>query len=260
MGSYVQSLRPCEVRGSQGIATSRLANVREPQQSPQDDRLPAFTALDNDEDWQKKAEYQPQGTYWVIATSSSFANSEDYRQGGGEGQPSTASSPYSEYPPTYYLQDHRSARPPALGLDTRLSTLQSVEYIPRPPSVNKVLDANTVVLGSFEENSKGTILEPPMSAAARATSTQVSPSYAPTSPFETIRASQHSQQQQGKIRQDVSSMLFAHYRAFVRKNLFMIREEQRVESCAIQDVFEAEARSFEPVSFLPSSVQKARRK
>jgi hypothetical protein len=44
------------------------------------DSLPPFTSLSTEEDWQRKAEHRPPGTYYVVANSSSFSDVEEYRQ------------------------------------------------------------------------------------------------------------------------------------------------------------------------------------
>ena len=58
------------------------------QWNPSPDSLPPFSALTNDEDRERKAEYQPPGTYNVVVNPASFADLDEYRNSDDEASPS----------------------------------------------------------------------------------------------------------------------------------------------------------------------------
>ena len=68
--------------------------------APEDDLLPSFASLRNDEDRERKAEFQRPGTYYVIVNPASFADYEDYRdRDGNDHTPGTTVSKCSNNAP-----------------------------------------------------------------------------------------------------------------------------------------------------------------
>ena len=65
--------------GRKGPAWNPQQVFRLRQQPPEDDLLPPFNSLDNDEEREMKAKYRKAGTYYVVANSESFWNCDEYR-------------------------------------------------------------------------------------------------------------------------------------------------------------------------------------
>ena len=121
-----------------GIAAAELVAQRaaEPLSLPGRDVLPTFTALSTDVDWQRKAEYRPPGTYYVVARPESFADLEEYRQRPAEGD----SGDEGETPVT------ASGFAPS---GPRSAVLRSE---------NVAVDGETVLLAAFEDDPPGSAI------------------------------------------------------------------------------------------------------
>ena len=177
------------------------------------DDLPPFRFLTNDEEWQRKAEYQPPGTYYVVTNSNSFADLEEYR--------------VSHLSPTVrYSAGSRTGHP------------------------NIIVDDTTLILGIFEESPGGVRWQLETESTAPA---NVVYRNGPFSKSESILAQQtaltsfpiYTQQDL-----DFSELnLRFHYRSFVRRHLFRIPHEEAIAGMDIEDLFEREAAYYPPVSW-----------
>ena len=208
------------------LATAELAAIRDHAPSEDLDDLPPFSVLTSDEEWQRKAEYQPPGTYYVVANSDSFADLDEYRV--------SYSSP--------------TVREGARG---------------RIGHPNISIDDATLILGIFEE-SPGRPLWQPGAESIRSESTaptdivlragQVSgPDYSQT--VQTAPTSYPIYTQQDLDFSELNLRL--HYRSFVRKHLFRISHDEAVAGVDIEDLFERESAYCPPVSWarkMPLSV------
>ena len=191
----------------------------------EEDHLPAFTALTNDEDWQEKAEYQPPGTYFVVAIPDSFADVEEYRA------------------PRVDQYEERSNTPPD-------SCDYSTGDIP-----NIFVDSETLILGVFEENSRrpASNTDPALTRRSESiTSSSPSPKrrafdYDPEDPNQTPKIM--VRRMTDNEPSDFSdSTLTYHYRTFVRQHLVQLHRNPGTSSPQVQDAFEREAATFPPVS------------
>lgn len=133
MGSLVSSVAALVPRNtdcsSPGSALWPPTDESNESHRSDEDPLPPFSMLSNDEDRERKAEYRVPGTYHVVATTESFSSLEEY-----------AESPDDE-------PDSRSrSRGPS---KRRRGSL----YAPSPESRQDVFeDPDTLILGRFEEN------------------------------------------------------------------------------------------------------------
>ena len=190
----------------------------------EEDHLPPFTTLTNDDDWQKKAEYQLPGTFFVVAVPDSFTDVEEYR--------ASRSDNYGE----------RTETPPG-------SCNQSTGDVP-----NIYVDSETLILGIFEENSRKPMSNTDSAPVRRSESTTSSlptpkrvreddPEYSNRNPS---RAFRHMPDNETLDFSD--SALRYHYRTFVRRHLVQLHRNAGTSSPHVQDAFEREAASFPPVS------------
>ena len=197
------------------LATAELAAIRDSVPSDDLDDLPPFSVLTSDEEWQRKAEYQRPGTYYVVANSDSFADLEEYRV------------PYSS--PTM-RERGRTGHP------------------------NISVDEATLILGVFEEN-PGRPLWQPGTESTRSESTaptdiilragQISgPDLTQTLQNAPTSYPIYTQQDL-----DFSELnLRFHYRSFVRRHLFRISHDEAIAGVDVEDLFEREAAYCPPVS------------
>lgn len=202
-------------------ATGGVCSHHSPSSPLLEDSLPPFTTLTNEEDWQRKAEHRPAGTYYVIANSESFADVEEYRISGSDqaGNFHTA------------LEDsglgHGSTRP------------------------NISVDSDTLILGFFEEESRRPTLSLTTLAEKRSESLTPESSTSPgistfANSLEDLRMSPR------QVRDDAARYsehgLRLHYRKFVRRYLMQIHGDATIDSMHMEDAFEREAASFPPVT------------
>ncbi|MCJ1317526.1 hypothetical protein MMC15_002851 [Xylographa vitiligo] len=209
---------------------AELDSDKEPRPSATSDILAPFTTLTNDEERQRKAEYQRPGTYFIVAIPSSFVDLEEYRNTSNElpGRPSTV-----------------------LG-----DPIQTI-------TVNIALDTETLILGTFEEHPQTSALWslPASSSLAGRDYDNVSPQTPsftrfPSNP-DRLRASPSllaeatQQSVTPSVRQE--ERLLLHYRDFVRRHLVQIRRENPEVSTGDSglgpDLFEQEAATFPPLRY-----------
>ena len=202
-------------------ATAEASADHSPSLALQGDDLPPFTVLTNEEDWQRKAEHRPAGTYYVIANSESFADVEEYRTSRGDqvGEIRT-SLEESE-------TGHGSIRP------------------------NISVDSDTLILGLFEEESRKPALSLNTSAEKQNESSTPESSTSPgiltfANSLEGLRMSPR------QVRNDAAKYseprLSLHYRTFVRRHIARIHGDVTTDSMHMEDAFEREAASFPPVT------------
>jgi hypothetical protein len=217
--------------------TTAAAELNEDEESASadEDVLPNFTTLTNDEDWQKKAVHQPPGTYYVVANPTSFQNLEEYNRGRDDSRNRSAHS-----------SSHRDPMS------------QSSENI--------VVDPKTIVLGTFEEESLRTSQWSLASPTERSAATS-NPSPAPSPALSTftqslgnlsVSAPQPLQQGQRTAANptEQEARLLRHYKSFVRQHIVQIHyhEDSRDASgrpIQYADLFEREAANFPPVCLAP---------
>ena len=99
---------------------------------PDDDELPPFFLLTNDEDRERKAEYRPPGTYNLIVNPSSFSELDEYGEGGDEANPNWRS-----------LSKDQSVRRSSFASTQSRSSTDLRE------------DPNVVILSKFQDDSGG---------------------------------------------------------------------------------------------------------
>ena len=216
------------------LASSALQATRRPQESrsePIEDTLPPFSSLQNDEEWESKAEHHRPGSFYVVLNAASFTPD---REGRSDSQGQDLGLDYAE--------------------NQRRGSLRI--QIPREPSADGVHhDSNVVILNRFEEASR-----PPTSSTSRS-----APAISPSPASSVITCTEgigsltvapspvHIQQPPGFDPLSPSdTALMIHYRHAVRKLLVLpIASTDDDPSSNISmdtpDIFEQEAMLFEPL-------------
>lgn len=212
-----------------------------PIQDADEDHLPPFSSLTNDEDREKKAEFRAPGTYNIIVNPSSFVDLEEYRESNfcSKKGPGWEISPPNQ-------QSHQSNM-------TGISSLHSNEHLQEDP--------NVVILEKFEGDA---VIIPviipvinirhPQSAASvvtsQSSSCQVSPR-ATVSPLfgKTVPAQILLQIPPGK---DDDSRLIAHLNRFVLPSFAQVHRdalgtEADTDTLLSHEVFAQNAAHFSPV-------------
>lgn len=200
----------------------------------EDDSLPPFSFLTNDEDREKKAEYRAPGTYNVVVNPSSFTVLKEYRE-----------------------TSHDSI--PNAGLVTK-SLPQRQRSIPRETSREDLQDdPNVVILAKFE----GEVVSMPTSNLRHVrstTSTTSSPSLSPSvtftshvdnNPFSS-QASPNQKLLQLPFRDGQDHQLIAHFNRFVQPSLAQVHRDALgtpldTDTLLAYDVFAQQAAHFPPV-------------
>ena len=206
-------------------ATAELDAYRSHVSPETSDDLPPFTNLTTDEDWQKKAEYQPPGTYYVVANSDSFAELDEYK---ALHSPSAACDPVGgKSPPNIPVDDatvilgifDESVGRPPWKPEPRLSRSEpSTPVEPVPSRRSTVSQSQQMVPVSVQ------IPLPQLSQLS-----------AMEQRFETAFADPH---------------LRYHYRSFVRRHLLRIPRDFATGWTDIEDLIEHEATYCPPVGLL----------
>ncbi|MCJ1431713.1 hypothetical protein MMC27_001068 [Xylographa pallens] len=208
---------------------AELDSDKEPRPPAASDILAPFATLTNDEERQKKAEYQRPGTYFIVAIPSSFVDLEEYRNSSND-LPERSSTVFGDFTQTI--------------------------------TANIALDTETLILGTFEEHPQTSTLWslPASSSLGGRDYDNVSPQTPsftrfPSNP-DRLRDSPSLLVETTRLIVTPSARqeerLLLHYRNFVRRHLVQIRRENPDVSTGDSgfgpDLFEQEASTFPPVS------------
>ena len=228
-------------------ASAQLVAQVEARPLPEEDLLPSFTSLTNDDDWQRKASHQPPGTYYVVANTESFRHLDEYRQ---------VRSDQDLMPLT------SSGDPERALLTHRGGTSQAAVVFPSEEGyharANTAIDQMTILLGSFEEDLQraphwGLVSSPIASTGRSHTLVIQSPELATfTRGLDNLSVSAVQPLQNpspaatNPTEQEIRLLL--HYRNFVSRHIVQIRREHtRAGTLPSTDVFVQEASTFPPV-------------
>ena len=212
-------------------ASLALRAEKRPRDEGDEDTLPSFASLANEEDRERKAEYRPPGTYFVVLNASSFANLDEYRVPSDEETDRTTISNNTMPQPF--------RRPVA-----EQSRLVAPARAPSP---------DVVILSTFEETP---LAQPPSKASS--TGPPITPSPAPSSTsysgrMEGLTALLDRAPQPGlSINDQLENPLLAYYRSSVRQHLMPINPGSPASSrgnspLLAEDLLERESDFFEPV-------------
>ncbi|MCJ1245111.1 hypothetical protein MMC30_002312 [Trapelia coarctata] len=240
-------LRGHRSRSRRWNPSAELTAEAEPPQLPEEDLLPSFTSLTNEDDWQKKAGHQPPGTFYVVANPESFQHLEEYRQ---------VRSDQDLRPLTRFGEPERGPQTPVGGTLQTPITFQAEEgYRAR---ANTAIDPKTIVLGTFEEDLQRTphwgLVSPPSAHPGRINTLMAqSPDLTTfTRGLDDLSVSAVQPLQNpppvatGPTEQEIRLLL--HYRTFVSRHIVQIRRDHTREgSLPGTDVFEQEASTFPPL-------------
>lgn len=209
-----------------------------PSQDADEDHLPPFSSLTNDEDREKKAEFRAPGTYNIIVNPSSFVDLEEYRD----------SSLYSNR-----ASGWKTSSPNQRDRQSNKTGMSSIH-------LNKHLeeDPNVVILEKFEGDAMNMLVtdirHPQSSASAmtsQSSSRQVSPRATPNPSFDkkTVPAQILLQIPPGK---DDDSRLIAHFNRFVIPSIAQVHRdalgtEADTNTLLAHEVFAQNAAQFSPV-------------
>ena len=225
MGSYVVRTVYAEYQLIKKLAAARLQASHEPLSPLEEDTLGPFTTLTTEEEWSKKAVHQLPGTYYVVATTSSFSNTEEYRTTRGEAVSRSSTQD----------GDNKSH---GRNLNTNVS-----------------IDTYTLVLGTFEDSSRRLVSTSNSTTARQSPSTHTSPKSTRLTNLKKglgeLQVSSSSFQRDAQ-RQLVAphiseAQLFSRYRSFVRRHMLQTKRDPAISSTQISDVIEEESAHFKPV-------------
>ena len=209
----------------------------------QDDPLPPFSALTNDEDREKKAEFRKPGSYHLVVNPSSFAEFDEYKDNGLDRNSPKSATPKgsgNEYS-SHFSNDQ-----------TQYDELHGDDFIELQTSG----DPDIVILKVFEDESHR--LGSPTSAVVqrRASTTPIlsQPSSAgSTSHANYFRFSYDNTPLMRMAHKDGRDhQLVYYYKTFVHRHLAQVHRDSlgtSLETGALSapDVFERQAASFLPV-------------
>lgn len=208
-----------------------------PIQDADEDHLPPFSSLTNDEDREKKAEFRAPGTYNIIVNPSSFVDLEEYRD--SSFYSNTASGWKTSSP---NQRDHQSNK-------TGMSSIHSNKHLEEDP--------NVVILGKFEGDAMNmpvTDIRHPQSSASAMTSQSSSRQVSPRATLnplfnQTVTAQILLQIPPGK---DDDSRLVAHFNRFVLPSIAQVHRdalgtEADTNTLLAHEVFAQNAAHFSPV-------------
>jgi hypothetical protein len=194
------------------IASASLEALKEAFPPDESDNLPPFTALTNDEEWQKKAVYSPPGTYYVVANSDSFADVEEYK---------TASR--------------------AEGHSDFIGTSSSRGFAPNIP-----VDDATVILGTFEESPRKQSSSSGVPMSRTGQSISMGFEHLENGKNISMEVGQHSQHIP-MVDFSEANLQF-HWRSHIRRLLFRVSRDVTNLSIDVEDYIELEAHNCPPVS------------
>lgn len=211
----------------------------------EDDSLPPFSFLTNDEDREKKAEFRAPGTYNVVVNPSSFTVLNEYRE-----------SSHDTIPNTSLAAKNLPQRP------------QRTSNLPRKKSREDLPDdPNVVILAKFE----GEAVAMPSSSIRNVrstTSTTSSPSLSSSATFTSYAESNQFPSQtlptrklfQLPLRNGQDHQLIAHFNKFVQPSLAQVHRDALgtpldTDTLLAYDVFAQQAAHFPPVRILLVSLR-----
>ena len=205
----------------------------------EDDFLPPFSVLTNDEDREKKAEYRAPGTYNIIVNPSSFTELEEYRESADEAA---------------------SVNPVPEGADQQQQSPSSIPC--RSSSKIPLDDPDVVILAKFEDDA-GRAPVPNLRHAQSITSVTSSPSVSSctvvTPHAESGGSFEENSSAQNTLkvppRRSEDQQLIAHFNNFVRPSFAQVHRDalgtaQDTDTLIAQDVLAKQATCFPPVGIL----------
>ena len=267
------------------LAVARVAEPPPPPDVP--DLFPPFASLSTEEDWQHKAEYQPPGTYYVVANPRSFAGHGKYRSEGEStdnededvelGSSSRRTRPenvlvdpvtvilgsFDDEPPSAITPSSATQRTapaiPTTGSKPRRSTRRSPSRSP-PSSSPSPLKKVSFAVGGASIGAPQTS-SPSAITTAVPVSQKVASSYRSLPPLSIgVMPSTYAQSTATDTETpttpsipltpatDFSELaLIRHYRTFVRRHLLQVSRNSVTGADDLPDAFEREAASFQPV-------------
>ncbi|KAI5251418.1 hypothetical protein E4T42_04273 [Aureobasidium subglaciale] len=202
---------------------SSLGNRRS--QSPTHDNLPSFSELTNDEDRERKAEFQVPGTFNVVVNPESFAS-------------------LPEYGP---LPGARSRRASIHSGRNSWDSQMSTEALRHRPKINFPSgDPNIVVLAKFED---APLSLPSLASFPVDRRTSLPENLHSLSISGGLRGSSlPSGRRNDSVTQGLrDERLMVHYRGFISKRIFPIGKTLLVDRPSQEDPIVAEARDFPPL-------------
>ena len=216
------------------IASLALRTEGRQKHGTEQDTLPAFASLANDEDRERKAEFQLPGTYYVVLTDASFADLEEYQLTKDE---VTRRSSIST---SGHLQQNL-----VWGTDSNQGT-----------QGNFMQDPNVVILDKFEETplklsssnrlDTGRTTPPTPTSLPTRFAAQTTTQGLPLDPF---RPQAHNAEVSPNRHE---ANLLSHYRNRIRQQLIPSNQASAgiaeiSSSSTLDDMFEREAVTFPPV-------------
>lgn len=209
----------------------------------QDDLLPPFSGLTNDEDREKKAEFRSPGTFLLVVNPDSFAEFEEYKNTNVSSKNATNPLPSTT---------SGSIHSPQFNIDQTL-------YNDPFADENEILDdPDIVILKVFEDDSRK-LLSPLNSVQRRATSS--TPSLSITSPSSFQRSDyfrfscDNTPLMRVANKDGRDHQLIYYYKNFVHRHLAQVHRDSlgtSMETGALSapDVFERQAATFVPVCLI----------
>jgi len=228
---------------------------------PQDDLLPSFASLTNDDDRERKAEFRKPGSYLVVVNPASFADCEEYRD--KNDNESYLSTPGSRKRSC----SNRTASNPVASDPFQIMDASSGSM----PTMN---DPDIVVLKVFEDDSRRVTTSPSGLSVVRGRSSRASTfSNSSTLSIAASISVAHHHQSQASYAYDNSPLMrmaspdgrdyqiIYFYRNFIQRHLLQVHRDTlgtpfETGSVPSADVFEHKAAHFRPVS-LPQEIEAA---
>lgn len=240
MGSYVLTVL------LQPISSTLAASLPRPfkrQRMSQDDLLPPFSALTNDEDREKKAECRSPGSYHLVVNPSSFAEFDEYRNNCHD-RDSRKSTP-SKGPGSEHSDQ--------LSIDQRQYNETNIDNINKTQTSG---DPDIVILKVFEDDTHK--LVSPTSAVVQRLSSRTPTLSLPSSAGSAHRADyfrfsyDNTPLMRMAHKDGRDHQLVYYYKNYVHRHLAQVHRDSlgtSLETGALSapDVFERQAASFLPV-------------
>jgi len=221
---------------------------------PQDDHLPPFSLLTNDDDRERKAEFRKPGTYNVVVNTASFAELEEYKD--------TYEDSYSRSP----SRRLGSVQSDQFGSDFGHYNDPLCASIGGPEIVD---DPDVVILKVFEDDSRKVVVSPAGPAVnqriGRASRTptisSTSSSTSRTRPDYFRFSSENTPLMRMAAQDGRDHQLVYYYKTFVHRHLAQVHRDSLGTSMetgvlSAPDVFEKHAANFLPVCDLTMAVSK----
>lgn len=245
------------------LATTHRWSLADSLRVRDDDVLPPFATLTTDEDRQKKAAYRPPGTYFIVATPSSFAELDEYRQ---------PPAGYNAHPLTLFNElvpgpidasdDQRQLGVWMAPIRERYQARRDFHsgYGPAPATDISV-DPETLILGTIEESphrlaqwslvsSPSADFSGPDTSSPQSPQLRAVPHGADHLHITPEQYPRHDQPDHPQLGGD-EERLIAHYRTYVRRHLIQVQRDPAggtADMAGEPDLLEQEAAQFPPVS------------